>query len=311
MKITYLFDDGSGLSNCHLPLFALFAAAAPLGELKDLVCDEARVGAVKCEACAHASSSSAVAPAARRHLNFNSPVVQCPFFEQGSKIFALVLVGVLPHQHVQDALLDRCRHFGHHLLLEPLARHGNGHVDEVANDLIYVLAVEAHLGKLCGLDFDKGRLAELGDAAGNLGLATTRRANHQNVLRNHLVLQLVAQLVAPPSVAQRDRHCSLRIALPYNKLVQLLHHLARLECCQQGRVLRDLRVGGGGKVCERNTPGTAFPTNTALTSSKSSLTAISGTLVGSGVLPVGTVPDENVRLDLAKFCATRLIATLI
>ena len=55
-------------------------------------------------------------------------------------------------------------------LLESLLGHGDADLHQVPDDLIHVLAMEAHLGVLSGLHLDEGRLGQLGDAASDLSL---------------------------------------------------------------------------------------------------------------------------------------------
>ena len=60
-------------------------------------------------------------------------------------------------------------------LFEFLLGHVDGDVDEVPDDLVHILAVEAHFGELRGLHLDKRGLGQLRDAPGNLRLCLRRR----------------------------------------------------------------------------------------------------------------------------------------
>jgi hypothetical protein len=66
-------------------------------------------------------------------------------------------------------------------------------------------------------------------AARNLGLADTGRADHQNVLRQHLLAQLLVELQTAPAIAQRDRHRALGIDLADDEAVELGHDFAGRE----------------------------------------------------------------------------------
>ena len=101
--------------------------------------------------------------------------------------------------------------------------------DEVAHDLFDVAADIADLGELGRLDLDERRLRQLGEAARDLGLADAGRADHQDVLGQHLVAQLGRQLLAPPAVAQGHRHGALGVGLADNVPVQLGDDFARTE----------------------------------------------------------------------------------
>src|SRR5690606_33865993 len=67
--------------------------------------------------------------------------------------------------------------------------------------------------ELGGLDLDEGGTGELCEAARDLGLADTGRADHQDVLRHHFVAQALVELMAPPAVAQRDGNRTLGVVL--------------------------------------------------------------------------------------------------
>ena len=55
-------------------------------------------------------------------------------------------------------------------LFQLLLGHGDADVDEVPDDLVDVLAVEAHLRELRGLHLDERRLRQFRDAPGDLRL---------------------------------------------------------------------------------------------------------------------------------------------
>jgi hypothetical protein len=60
-------------------------------------------------------------------------------------------------------------------------------LDEIADDLLDVAPDIADLGELGRLDLQERRAGELGEAARDLGLAAAGRADHQDVLRHHLL----------------------------------------------------------------------------------------------------------------------------
>src|SRR5262249_8851624 len=67
------------------------------------------------------------------------------------------------------------------------------------------------------------------EAARDLGLADAGRADHQDVLRHHLLAQLLVELQAAPAVAQRDRDCALGVALADDEAVELGNDFAGRE----------------------------------------------------------------------------------
>ncbi len=114
--------------------------------------------------------------------------------------------------------------------------------DEIAHDLLDVAADIADLGELGGLDLDEGGAGELGEAAGNLGLADAGRADHQDVLGQHLLAQLLVELQAPPAVAQRDRDRALGVALADDEAVELGDDFARGKVGHDGGIWPWLRT---------------------------------------------------------------------
>src|SRR5690606_1310978 len=68
----------------------------------------------------------------------------------------------------------------------------------------------------------------------DFGLADAGRADHQDVLRQHLLAQLVVKLQPPPAVAQGDRHGALGIGLPDDEAVKLGDDFAGREVGHRG-----------------------------------------------------------------------------
>jgi hypothetical protein len=130
-------------------------------------------------------------------------------------------------QRIEDALLGALLGLRAHAQLRLFAVHLDRGVGEVAHDLLDVLADVADFGEARGFHLHERRVGERGQAARDLGLADAGRADHQDVLRHHLVAQLRRELHAPPAVAQRDRDRALGGGLADDVAVELLHDLAR------------------------------------------------------------------------------------
>ena len=97
---------------------------------------------------------------------------------------------------------------------------------QIADDLVDVAADIADLGEFRRLDLDEGRAGELGKAARDLGLADAGRPDHQDVLGQNLLAQLVVELLAAPAVAERNGDGALGVALADDVAVELGNDLA-------------------------------------------------------------------------------------
>ncbi len=106
-----------------------------------------------------------------------------------------------------------------------LVQLGDGLLEEVADDGLDIAADVADLGELRRLHLDEGRLGETRNAPRDLRLADAGRADHEDVLGQHLVAHVVAEHPPPDAVAQRDRDGSLRLVLADDVFVKTAHHL--------------------------------------------------------------------------------------
>ena len=99
--------------------------------------------------------------------------------------------------------------------------------DEVAHDLLDVAPDIADFGELGRFDLQERGAGELGETARNLGLAAARRADHQDVLRQHLFAHRPFELEPPPAVAQSDRDRPLGVVLPDDVAIEFGDDLTR------------------------------------------------------------------------------------
>ena len=136
----------------------------------------------------------------------------------------------LGQQRIEHALLGGIARALAHLRHFLLARHLHRDIGELLDDRLDVAADIADFGELGRLDLDERRIGELRQAARDLGLADAGRADHEDVLRRDLLAQRLADLHAPPAVAQRDGDRALGGVLADDVLVQFLNDLRRCEC---------------------------------------------------------------------------------
>ncbi len=121
-----------------------------------------------------------------------------------------------------DAQIGARRHF----LALGLLDLSNADVEQIADDLFHIAADIAHFRELGRLYLEERRIGELGQAARNLGLAAACRANHQDVLGQNLLAQLIVELLAAPAVAERNGDGALGVALADDMAVELGNDLA-------------------------------------------------------------------------------------
>ena len=104
--------------------------------------------------------------------------------------------------------------------------HRDGDLHQVAHHRLAVPADIADLGEFARFDFEEGRSSELGESAGDLGLADAGRPDHQDVLRQDLVGHRAFDLLPPPAIAQGDGDRALGGLLADDVLVELGDDLA-------------------------------------------------------------------------------------
>ena len=160
------------------------------------------------------------------NLDFDFLVRQLALAQHLAELFAGFAAGVVADQHVQHAFLGVQFGLGGHVLAHALARHVNRGFQQVADDLLDVAADVADLGELGRFHLDERRLCQFGQPTGDLGLADAGRADHQDVLRQHLVLDRALQLLAAPAVAQRNGDRALGVVLADDVAVQFGNDLA-------------------------------------------------------------------------------------
>ena len=125
-------------------------------------------------------------------------------------------------QSVENAFLGGFLGAEFHLLRRLRAQVLDRGFHQVADDGVDIAADVADFGELGRLDLDEGRVGEPRQAPRDFGLADAGRADHQNVLRRDFLAQRFRHLLAPPAVAQGDRHRALGGGLADDVLVEFV-----------------------------------------------------------------------------------------
>jgi hypothetical protein len=160
------------------------------------------------------------------HLDLDDRVVQFARTQLLAEQIARPGAGIRPCDCIEHPLLGIRLGARAHILAHVFAGHGDGGIGQVADDLLDIAADITNLGELGRLDLQEGRAGELREPAADLGLADAGRADHQDVLRKHLLAQGRVQLLAPPAVAQRHRHRALGRRLANDEPVEFRDDLA-------------------------------------------------------------------------------------
>ena len=154
-----------------------------------------------------------------------------PFAQETPEFFARLLALALPPT---SASITRSSALSSAWAPTSLARrslrHGQRHLNQVANDRFHIPADIADLGELGRLDLDERRLRQFGQTACDLGLTTAGGADGQNVLRLHLFTKRVLKLLATPAIAKSDRHGAFGVFLTDDEAVEFRDDFARGEC---------------------------------------------------------------------------------
>ena len=159
-------------------------------------------------------------------LNLDLAIVELTSTQALAERVAGGEIGVGADQRVDHSLLGVELRLRLDLLPLCVTHEPDAGFQEIANDLIDVAADVADLGELGGLDLDEGRAGELGESSRDLGLADAGRPDHQDILRQHLLAQLIVELLPAPAIAQRNGHGTLGVALADDVAVELRDDLA-------------------------------------------------------------------------------------
>ena len=159
-------------------------------------------------------------------LNFDLAVVELTSTQALAERVAGGEIGIGADQRVDHSLLGIELRLGLDFFPLCVTHEPDAGFQEIANDLINVAADIADLGELGGLDLDEGRAGELGKASRDLGLADAGRPDHQDILRQHFLAQLIVELLAAPAIAQRNGDGTLGVALADDVAVELRDDLA-------------------------------------------------------------------------------------
>ncbi len=129
------------------------------------------------------------------------------------------------NQQVQQPLFDTLFRLAPNLFGHLAAHLAYGCLHQVPD---HALHVPAHIANFCvfaRLHLHKGRAGQPGQTAGDFCFADAGGADHQNVVRQDLLADLVLAVAPPPAVAQGDGHRPFGIFLADDVAVQLFDDL--------------------------------------------------------------------------------------
>ena len=147
------------------------------------------------------------------------------------------------HQQIEQALFGVGLGAVGHFFQALLAHHVDGDIHQVADHRFHVAAHVADFGELAGLHLQKRRIRQPRQPPRDFGLADARGADHEDVLRHHLVGHFGRQFLAADAVAQRDGHGALGFGLSDYVLIQFAHDFARGELVEDRFLVRPIGAG--------------------------------------------------------------------
>ena len=115
-------------------------------------------------------------------VDFDFAVVELALAQHLAELLLGVVVGLSPGEHVDQTVFSDDLGLGLNGVALLGAGAGYGQLNQIADDGLDVAADVADLGELGSLNLDERRVGELGQPAGNLGLAAAGRPDHQDVL---------------------------------------------------------------------------------------------------------------------------------
>ena len=167
--------------------------------------------------------------AAGLHLDLDLLVVELVGAQLLAERLARGGAGCRPDERIEHALLGGEMRPRLDLPALVLLDEADADLDEVAHDLLDVAPDIADFRELGRLHLEERGAGETGETAGDLRLAAAGRADHQDVLRQNLLLHGAFELLPPPAVAQRDGDGALGVVLADDVAVELGDDFARGE----------------------------------------------------------------------------------
>ncbi len=158
-------------------------------------------------------------------------------------------------QNIDDTVYCARLRAAAHLALFLLLHDPDRRLHQIAHHRIDIPPDIPDFGKLGRFYLHERRVRQSRQPTRNLRLTDSRRPDHQNILRNHLVAQLGLQQLSPVAVPQRNRHRPLRRLLPDNIFVQFRDHFPRSQIVLHAQIIPStpsaLRVAFPGEALEK------------------------------------------------------------
>ena len=132
-------------------------------------------------------------------------------------------------QNIQQALLGVQLGFVGDVFELLFADHFDGNLDQVANHGLDVASDVTDFSELRGFDFEKRRVGELGQAAGDFSFAHSRGTDHDDVFGNDFFRQVGRQFLPAHAVAQGNGDRALGVVLADDMLVEFGDDFTRCQ----------------------------------------------------------------------------------
>mmetsp|Transcript_76483 Transcript_76483/g.205990 ORF Transcript_76483/g.205990 Transcript_76483/m.205990 type:complete len:360 (+) Transcript_76483:886-1965(+) len=160
-----------------------------------------------------------------REINLNRSVVQRTFTKKAAEALASAGLRRIASENVKDTVLHCRLNLSLELFAHFIPLQSDGNFNEILDDGVNILAVEADFGVFCCFDFDERRATELGQSPCNFSLPDSGWPDHQNIFWDHFIAKGGLELHTAPPVPHCNCDSPLSLLLADDVLVEIINDL--------------------------------------------------------------------------------------
>ena len=179
-------------------------------------------------------------------VDLDHALVELAFAQTLAKFFARlrVVFGVLRrgrHKDIEQPVLGGGFRAVADFVEFLFADHVDRDIDQIADHRFDIAPHITHFREFARLDLHEGRVRELGEAARQFRFADAGGADHQDILRHHVIRHFGRKLLTAQTISQSDGDSALGVRLSDNVLIELAYDFARREFVENGPFFDGLR----------------------------------------------------------------------